>query len=326
MPPSLKVLPRVLFGVFVFGVPGLAQDISVRVEAVRLLQQANRVSRPSHPMPPVREEGTFRAYALDGTVTDGQFDNLHDRDIERFEATFGAYHAISIHYPNRIVQNEYQPEPPEVREMEHLTPLLLGSFDESDVIHSISPATVGGRSAKCIQFETINGREHQSNEICVDAERGMLLRWNVGDELIEDTDYSLFEGVWMPSRIRHYIRGTLRMEIEQKFSAGVRPIDWASLTPPNPVILDTCHPYTAPVIQSAPQPPAAGPGPWYDVVVHAVVGRDGHVYDATVLPAGRPDLERQAVETVSAWVFSPPLCSGKPFAVEARLVVHFPPQ
>lgn len=326
MSSGRSAAPCLMFSMLAFSTVAFAQDISVRVEAVRLLEQANAVSRPSRPMPPVREVGTFRSHGLDGTVKDGRFDNLRDGNIERFETVFGAYHAISIHYPNKIVQNDYQPDPPEVLEMNHLTPLLIGQFDKSDTIESIRPATIYGRASKCIEFETVNGKSRQSNEICVDDERGTLVRWSVGEELVEDTDYVQVEGVWMPTQIRHYIKGTLRMEVEQKFSTAEWPIDWAALTPPNPHTLGTCHPYKRPVIQSAPQPPDAGSGPWYDVTVNAVIGEDGHVYEAAVLPVGMPDLERRAVQLVSTWVFTPPLCSGKPIPVWARLVVHFPPQ
>jgi Gram-negative bacterial TonB protein C-terminal len=84
--------------------------------------------------------------------------------------------------------------------------------------------------------------------------------------------------------------------------------------------------YRRPIIQSAPQPPGAGPGPWFDVQVHAVIGDDGHVYQASVLPEGREDLEKQAIQIVSGWVFSPGLCDGKATLVGAHLVVHFPPK
>jgi hypothetical protein len=304
-----------------------AQDMPVRVEAIRLMERANSVSRPNHLMPNHRQDLTFRAYGVDGTTQDGTANTTISGDIERYEWFLGNYHAISIHFPDKIVQNnEYQPTPPETLELDHLTPLLIGRFDKSDTIHSITPATLFGRPAKCIHFETVNGRTHQSNEICVDAELGTLIRWNVGEDLIEDTDYSSFEGILVPTHIRHYINGKLRMEIEQKFSVIDGPIDWAALTPPNPQTLRACQQYRRPFIQSAPQPASAGPGPWYDIQVHSVIGEDGHIYEASVLPAGRDDLEKQAVQIVSAWVFSPGLCNGKPIPVGADLVVHFSPQ
>ena len=141
-----------------------------------------------------------------------------------------------------------------------MIPLILGRFDTSDTIHSIKPATLFGRRARCIQFETVNGRARQSNEICVDEELGNVIRWNVGEDLVESTDYSAFEGVLLPARIRHYINGKLRMEVEQKFSVIEGPVDWAALTPPNPTMLHQCKQYRRPIIQSAPQPTSVAPG------------------------------------------------------------------
>jgi hypothetical protein len=309
------------------GVQLSAQDLSVRVEAFKLMEHANAVSRPTHRARNHKEEITFRAYRLDGTTIDGHADNIIAGDIERYETAFGDYHSISIHFPDRIVQNDFPPEPAEALEMENLTPLLIGHFDKSDIIHSITPATLSGRSAKCVQFETVNGRTRQAaNEICFDDELGALVRWNVAEDLIEDTDYVSFEGVLMPRTIRHYINGKLRMEVKQEFSVIEDPIDWAALTPPDAHTLRTCLDYRPPAIQSAPQPANAGPGPWYDVQVHGAIGPDGRVQQATVLPAGRPDLEKRAIEIVSSWVFSVPLCNGRPTIIGTDLVVHFPPQ
>jgi hypothetical protein len=303
-----------------------AQDMPVRVEAVRLLERANAVSRAANIMPNYKLEGTFRAYGLDGTMQNGTFNTIYSLDSERYETVFGSYHAIALHFPDRIVQAEYQPPPPETLELGSLIPLILGRFDASDTIHSIKPATLFGRRARCIQFETVNGRSRQSNEICVDEEQGNVIRWNVGEDLVESTDYAAFEGVLLPAHIRHYINGKLRMEVEQKFSVIDGPVDWAALTPPNPTTLHQCRQYRRPIIQSAPQPTSAGAGPWYDVHVHGVIGSDGHVYEAAVLTNGKPELEAQAVQIVSGWIFSSGVCDGKPIPVDAQLVVHFPPQ
>ncbi|HYL86267.1 MAG TPA: energy transducer TonB [Candidatus Angelobacter sp.] len=320
---ALRFLPVFLLA---FSFRLRAQDMAVRVEAVRLLEHANAVSRPAHILPNHMQEVTFRAYHLDGTTQDGTYNVIYSGDIERYDIVFGDYHAISLHFPDKIVQNAYQPPPPEALEVDNLTPVLIGRFDKSDTIHSIAPATLFGRRAKCIQFETVNGRTHQSNEICVDEELGTLIRRSVGEDLVENTDYSLFAGILLPAHIRHYINGKLRMEIEQKFSVIDGPIDWAELTPPHPTTFGACQQYRRPIIQSAPQPATAGAGPWYDVQVHGVIGEDGHVHQASVLTAGRNDLEQQAVQIVSGWVFSPGVCNGKPIPVSADLIVHFPPQ
>lgn len=328
MPKHLR--PTILFAALAILWCGgaSAQDIAIRVEAFRLMERANTVSRPTHRTRNHKEVITFRAYRLDGSTLDGHGENIIAGDIERYELFVGDYHSVSIHFPDRIVQTEStSASPVETFELEKLTPLLIGRFDKADVIHSITPATLFGQTAKCIQFETVNGRTHQAaNEICVDDVLGALVRWNVAEDLIEDTDYISFEGVLMPRTIRHYINGKLRMEVRQEFSVIEDSIDWAALTPPDAHTLRTCHDYRPPAIQSAPQPADAGAGPWYDVQVHGAIGPDGRVQQATVLPAGRPDLEKKALEIVSTWVFTPPLCNGKPTIVSIDPVVHFPPQ
>ena len=326
MPPPARALCLLTLSLFLGASALPAQDMPVRVEAIRLLERANSVSRANHLLPNHRIDDTFRAYGLDGTIQDGKASTIVSGDIERYEQSFGSHHEVSIHYPDKIVQGGYEPPPSELLEFDSLSPLLIGRFDHSDTINSITQATLFGRPAKCIHFETVNGRAHQSNEICVDEEVGVLLRWNVGEDLIEDTDYASFDGVLLPTHIRHYINGKLRMEIEQKVSPIDGPIDWLALTPPNPTTLTACKQYRRPIIKSAPQPQNAGPGPWFDVQVHGVIGEDGHVREAAVLAAGREDLEQRAVQIISGWVFSPAVCNGKAIPVAADLVVHFPPQ
>src|SRR5580698_1550055 len=139
MPKFFRLLGSLAALFSVYGTRVRAQDLSVRVEAVKLMEHANEVSRPTHRIRNHKEEITFRAYRLDGTTIDGRGDNIIAGDIERYETTFGDYHSISIHFPDRIVQNDSPPEPAEAFELEKLTPLLIGQFDKSDVIHSIRP-------------------------------------------------------------------------------------------------------------------------------------------------------------------------------------------
>jgi len=316
-----------VLALLVFSPEVRAQGIEVRVEAVRLLERANALSSTRQIAANYRTDVNFRAFGVDGTEKDGPLVGTFSGDIEGYEWFFGSYHAISIHYPDKIVQNrDYQPEPAEVQEMDRLTPLFTGRFDKSDTIESITDASLEGRDAKCIQFETVNGRSAESNQICIDAELGTLVRWNVGNERLEYTDYSQFQGAWLPAHIEQYIGGQLRMVLDQKFSAIQGPIDWSSLTPPNAATLHPCYSYKRAVMQSAPQPPSAGAGPWYDVKVHGVIGEDGRVHEISVLPEGKPDLEAQATQIVSTWTFSPAVCNGKAIPVNASLVVHFPPQ
>lgn len=309
-----------------FSIASSAQDMPLRVEAVRLLERANAVSQAGQRLPNHKDQIAFRAYGLDGSTREGTSNMIYGSDRYRYEMTFGNYHAISIHFADHFSQNGYEPPPPETLELEELIPVRLVRFDGSDTIHAITPATLFGRRTQCIQFETVNGRKHSSNEICVDQENGALLRLNLEGDLTENSEFNTFEGVLLPAHIRHYLNGRLRMEVEQKFSVINEPIDWDALAVPNAVEFHQCAQYRRAIVKSAPQPAGAGPGPWYDVHVHAAITEDGRVVEASVLPGGKPELEQQAIQIVSGWTFLPSTCDGKPHPVPADLTVHFPPQ
>ena len=262
MPKVFRRLGYLMALLLICGGSANAQDLSVRVEAIRLMERANAVSRPTHRIRNHKEEITFRAYRLDGTTIDGRSDNIIAGDIERYETTFGDYHSISVHFPDKIVQNEAPPPSAETLELEKLTPLLIGEFGQVGhhrFHHAGLLSTAGPPGAS--SSETVNGKTRQPlNEICFDDELGALVRWHVAEDLIEDSDYVSFEGVLMPRTIRHYINGKLRMEVKQEFSVIEGPIDWAALTPPDAHPLRTCHDYRPPAIQSAPQPSDAWSG------------------------------------------------------------------
>ena len=320
----LRFLPLCVFAACV--IPAKAQDMNVRVEAVRLMERVIAVSSSTKPLPDYRQDISFRTYAPDGAVKDGTYSTIFSGQIERSEILYGDFHIVTLQTPEKTLKSTAAAPPVEIWWLMKLVPLTLGRFDKSDVIHSITLATISGRPAKCIHFETINGRAHQSNEICVDAEQGPVLRWNVGKQLIEESEYSAFEGSLLPQQIRLYLDGKLRMEFGQKLALMEGPIDWDALAPENPVTYTQCQKYARALVQSAPQPANAGAGPWYDVIVHATIGRDGHVSEAAAVAAGRPELEQEAVRLVSQWVFTPPMCDGEPASGFTAMTVHFPPQ
>ena len=70
---AVAVLPVILLA---STIPLHAQDMPVRVEAVRLMERANDVSLAAHIMPNYKLEGTFRAYGLDGSIQNGTFNTV----------------------------------------------------------------------------------------------------------------------------------------------------------------------------------------------------------------------------------------------------------
>ena len=303
-----------------------AEDIKLRDQAVHLLEVANAVSLPGA-LPNYEYVVTFRVHEADGTVKEGTMTRVSAGAVgRRDEITFGDYHTVIVLSGNRYSESSTTVMPAQVREVRRQLPIRLGRFDQEDVIRSIDGASVLGRPAKCINFDTHFGNTLQTNQICVDSERGTLLRWQVGDEVIENTDYFQIGNLWEPGHTRRFERGVVQLEIEQNMKAIEGPMDPNIFSPPSQHwnTLYSCSTMRRPVGISTPMPPGGNAGKDItDVIVHGRVMADGTVAGVQIESSPRPDLNAEALKVVSSWKFLPLLCNDRPANLEGDFVVHF---
>ena len=304
----------------------LAEDVKLREEAVRLMERANEVSLPGS-VPSYEQVVSFRVHYLDGTTKDGSYSReAAGAAGYREEETFGDYHAVSVRSGNRMSSTVGWGEPPEMRELREQLPVHLGRFDHEDVIRAIDATSALGRPAKCVLFDTHFGSTLQHNQICLDAERGALLRWQVGDETIENLDYFKVGSLWEPARINRSLRGTLRMEIEQRISVIEGPVDPNIFTPPTSSWskLFHCQTERRAIGISTPQPAPGNLGTdTVDVIVTGMIRENGKTEALKIQSSPRPDLNAEALGTVSQWTFQPMVCNDKLATQGADFVVHF---
>jgi len=315
------------FAILLCIAPLLAEDVKLREQAVHLMEVANAASLTGG-LGNYEQTVTFAFYdSLTGSEKEGTFSELSaGADGRRDEFTFGDYHAIRVISGDRLSDSRTGEEPPEVRELLRYIPIHLGRFDHEDVIRSIEDMNVLGRPAKCINFDTHFGSEMQANQICVDIERGALLRWHVGDELIENSQYFQIANLWEPGRIRRFVRGALQLEIDQRMTATQVPVDAKAFSPVSGhwQRMFGCKNKRRAVGISMPMPPAgtAGTGT-VDVIVHGYIWDNGTVQPITIESSERPDLNAEALKLVATWKFLPLMCNDKPAATVADFVVHF---
>ena len=167
-----------------------AEDVKLREQAVRLMEGANAASL----LAGYRDYEQVVSFTfhdpINGQITTGTYSRTSaGSEGRREEFSYGNYHAVSAIAGDRQSSTRIYKEEPEIAELLDQLPIYLGRFDDQDVIRSIEDSNVGGRAAKCINFDTHLGVGIQANQMCVDAERGTLLRWRVGDELIENSDF-----------------------------------------------------------------------------------------------------------------------------------------
>ncbi len=213
--------------------------------------------------------------------------------------------------------------PLEVRKLTTLNPIYHVSFDSSDVIRGIQDASVAGRPAQCIDFETIVGEKRDTNQVCVDRQLGTLTRVRTGGETITNSDFFSLHGASYPARIS-YEDGDIRLDLEQTMTHfdGV-PDPNLLVAPPDAKIMHVCLAYVRPYGQNLPQPkPGTGPQN-VDVMLHGTIGPDGRIHDPMINRSGRDDLNDEALKIFSTWTFTPAACNGQPVEIPADITLHF---
>jgi hypothetical protein len=308
-----------------------AEDVKLREQAVQLLELANAVSLPGA-LKNYKQSVTFRFHELDGSVKDGTFTKVYVSASQyRTESSFGDYRDVMVFTPGNRRSDKGNGNPPvALLDLRAQLPVNLGHFDESDVIRSIESREVLDRPAKCIEFNTHVGESVQSNEICVDIYRGSVIRWQVGDELFENTGYFRVGSLWEPAHIRRYRSGKLNLEIEQSIESISGDIDPQLFSPPSG---DWSHfewcrnPRPAVGIWTPMPAPGTNGKAVVDVVVYAFIWQDGTVDETIIRPqiesSPRPDLNEEAIKTVLTWRFSPLICNDREAGTDLHLVVHF---
>ena len=213
--------------------------------------------------------------------------------------------------------------PADVTTVMRLTPIRLVTFDQSDVIRSISDRQIGERLLQCIAFDTIVGQTHEDNELCFDSANGTLVSEKLGDDFIENSDFFTFAGIPLPGKITYSMLGNKKLEITQSMAVLEDAAANVLAAPPGTEIRNRCTTFRRAIGQSMPQPAPMNRGPDVDIIVRGIIGRDGQVHSALVQSSARPDLNAEALSIIAQWTFLPAKCNGQPNPTEASFVVQF---
>jgi len=320
MKTLLKLLPLILF----FTSVASAQDPQVRSEAVELMERATAASVPS-PLPNLERVDTFRVLDAQGGPIDGMFTRVIVQGTgRREESSFGDYHSIQVWTRGDLATASSRKIPPaELETLINITPIRLMNFDGEDVIHRIVTKAVGGKNARCVEFDTIKGQKVENNEFCFDPANNTLILEKTGDELIENSDFFSFAGGFFPSRISYSFAGVRKLEVSQTMTELRDSTENVLVAPPQAEFSRPCKTWRRPIGVTMPQPKAGKGGRDYDVVVRGLIESDGQIHDALVQSAELPDLGAEALEIIKQWRFSPLICEGSPGQIEADFVLHF---
>ncbi len=117
--------------------------------------------------------------------------------------------------------------------------------------------------------------------------------------------------------------GKVRLEVMQSIKPLTEPESAVLAFPKNAVPIAVCHNFREPIGIDMPMPKkGAGSGDYF-VKVHGIVHPDGKVHDAVVQYSSLPALNQEALDLVSRWNYTVPMCDGKPNNQEVFIELHF---
>jgi hypothetical protein len=205
-----------------------------------------------------------------------------------------------------------------------LLPAFQGRFEPADLIRSIADATLDGRPARCIEFDTLKGDQQQSGQVCVDAQSGFLISVRLGDETIRQSAYFRFNNASLPGHIERWVGNEKLIEIDSRVVVRTEyPPEYFDY-PLDAKIDNRCQEFHRAFADNTPQPePKAQSNEAITVRLHGRVGKDGKPDALKVLDAARPDLADEAVRVVSKWTFHPAMCVYRPATQEMDFEVTF---
>ncbi len=300
-----------------------SQDLKLREQAVRLLERANAVSS-SPKLPNLERVDTFRVFAADG-VREGSFSRVVIQGIgRREEYIYGDFHLVNVWTQKKVAVSGTQGIlPPELVNVLRVSPIWLVRFDGEDVIHAITDRSINGQAARCIEFDTVKGQHTDNNELCVDARTGTLVLERLAGELVENSEFFPFAGALMPAKITYSQSGIQKLEIAQTMTALADSDANVLAPPPGSTMHRICTTFRRAFGVSMPQPKPGAGGRNDDIIVRAMVGYDGRVYDVTVQSSEREDLNAEALDIAKRWTFTPSMCDGHPDAHEVDITLQF---
>lgn len=198
---------------------------------------------------------------------------------------------------------------------------------------------MGGQKLVCLSVVAISMGDATlpsgGQGYCVDADKPVLrvTQQTPGPVQFVRNDIHTFQGKFVPVRLDAFRVGKKVLTARLEAIETMQTMAESDITPPPdavaaPVIRQVA--ISAGVAQSmllrkvTPEYPAAAKagGVTGTVVIEARIGKDGHVYDLSVV-SGPPPLQKAAMEAVRQWVYKPYLLNGEPVEVKTTINVMF---
>lgn len=297
-------------------------------EAAELARHAKEVSDLKAPgSPPFHLEAKLQLFRAGRPEIDGAFIiDWASREVWREELTLPGYQSLKVTHDEQSWGKHDGPYEPLLL---HRIETGLGDYpgENPGPAGKVQERSEGGVRLTCSVKKTPDGK----TEYCVDAATGRLVLQS-GVFSFEYSDFLQVGAKWFPQAMRVLVGGKLVAEaqVAQISTTGnLSPSLFARPDDPGVIDLSDCkggnfRPAASTYRPNPPYPPQLRQAREQGrVVVWAVVGADGRLYDLTIVHSAGADLDAVALDTMRQWRYSPASCKGTPIDVETELNTTF---
>ncbi len=195
----------------------------------------------------------------------------------------------------------------------------------ANVVKRVHDRKIGEVETKCVDFETIRGRETEEGQICANKDPGTVVYWRYGTREIFYSEYSDFAGALRPDHIKVVFAGMDSIVADVSYSQ----VDSFQSDVFVPMVGAESRRYCSSsqlaVLKHAPDPVRPPMSSAYKgiVIVDVKIGTDGHVEKAGIAQTVHPDLDQAALDAVKQWVYEPAKCDGETVVAFTKVDVKF---
>jgi TonB family protein len=211
-------------------------------------------------------------------------------------------------------------------------PVQFAGFDTAPAAQSEPRGSLDCASLTDLSAARVIGPNVPRHEVCLDPPGDDIrIVFDGNDEFVRD-EISLFEDHQVAYRVGLKLAGVAVAEarINSLESAHLEDADFVPSSDMKPVTAPPTH-LTAEVMVGKivkhvdPKYPGAARAAHIQgiVVLHAIIGKDGHIRDLSVISSPDPMLSEASIKAVKQWVYEPYTLKGEPTEIDTTISVNF---
>lgn len=307
--------------------PAIAED-KAREEANQLLLRATELERfPSPETVKLRREARFSLSRPGMPDVAGTYVINRDSTTRwREDTEFAGFSFRELRVEKEIwtkKNNDFTPLP--VEEFWRVVNNMSYRMTDANVVKRVHDRKVEGVDTRCIDFDTIRGKEVEEGQICAQRDPGYVVYWRYGTREAFYSKYSEFAGAQRPRHIKIVFAGvdTLAADVNYTLVESFQPDTFTPMV--NAELRRYCANTQPAFAKIAPDPewPRISSGHTGQVIVDVKIGTDGHVEKTEIAQTVSPDLDEAALAAVKKWVFEPARCDGETVSATTKVQVTY---